>query len=64
MTVDEMVKDISWVKAQWYKCEDELTRVKQERDRYRAALKEIARVADFLPRDFEHDIAAKALGES
>jgi hypothetical protein len=64
MTVEEMVNDIFWIKAQWYECEDELLRVKQERDRYKAALKEIAKVAEFLPKDFEHDIAAKALGES
>jgi len=61
MTTMELVNDITWVKAQWYLCEDELLKVKTERDRYKKALAEIARVAEFLPRDFEHDIADAAL---
>lgn len=42
MTVAEMVKDISWVKAQWYECEQELARVKSERDCYKVALIEVS----------------------
>lgn len=41
-----------------------LEQVKAERDRYRAALQEIAKVAEFLPREFEHDIAERALNGS
>ena len=42
MTVAEMINDISWVKAQWYECEQELARVKAERDCYKVALIEVS----------------------
>jgi hypothetical protein len=62
MTTNERLNDPTWIKAQWMECEVELIRMRVENKKLRKALEEIARVPEFLPEDFEHRIAAQALG--
>ena len=61
MIVDKW-NDPAWIKAQWMECEVELIRVRVENRKFKKALEEIARVREFLPEEFEHKIAVKALG--